>query len=151
MTAVVQNALKDPKFFTGGNAIFTASNGKGEHYTYRIRRPKPDMPFFVQLLTGPDNTQDYTYLGVFLPTGSRSSLVQYLQLTAKSKLRRESKPVQVFEWAVKSVSLKLAIPDGYAIQHEGKCCRCGRRLTVPESIEYGIGPECKKFFDGAII
>jgi hypothetical protein len=26
--------------------------------------------------------------------------------------------------------------------HEGKCCRCGRKLTVPASIASGIGPEC---------
>lgn len=30
------------------------------------------------------------------------------------------------------------------IWHEGKCGRCGRQLTVPESIESGFGPECVK-------
>ena len=28
------------------------------------------------------------------------------------------------------------------IWHEGRCGRCGRKLTVPSSIESGIGPEC---------
>jgi hypothetical protein len=27
--------------------------------------------------------------------------------------------------------------------HEGRCCVCGRKLTVPESVADGIGPECK--------
>jgi hypothetical protein len=26
--------------------------------------------------------------------------------------------------------------------HEGRCGRCGRRLTVPDSIASGYGPEC---------
>jgi hypothetical protein len=28
------------------------------------------------------------------------------------------------------------------VWHEGRCGACGRRLTVPESIERGLGPEC---------
>jgi hypothetical protein len=28
------------------------------------------------------------------------------------------------------------------VWHEGRCGRCGRALTVPESVERGIGPEC---------
>jgi hypothetical protein len=32
--------------------------------------------------------------------------------------------------------------------HEGKCGRCGRLLTVPSSIESGIGPECSKIMRG---
>jgi hypothetical protein len=32
--------------------------------------------------------------------------------------------------------------DGYRIQVEDACGRCGRALTDPESIDRGIGPEC---------
>ncbi|MGQ4872128.1 MAG: DUF6011 domain-containing protein, partial [Candidatus Thorarchaeota archaeon] len=34
----------------------------------------------------------------------------------------------------------VALPEKVRIWHEGKCGRCGRRLTVPESIESGYGP-----------
>ena len=30
------------------------------------------------------------------------------------------------------------------VWHEGRCGRCNRALTVPESIASGIGPECAK-------
>jgi hypothetical protein len=30
------------------------------------------------------------------------------------------------------------------IWHEGTCCRCGKRLTVPASIELGMGADCAK-------
>ncbi len=33
---------------------------------------------------------------------------------------------------------------GYKLVHEGRCGRCGRTLTVPESVTEGIGPECRK-------
>ena len=34
---------------------------------------------------------------------------------------------------------RITKADGW---HEGRCGRCGRKLTVPESIEAGYGPEC---------
>jgi hypothetical protein len=128
----MQNPIKSTEFFSGGNALFTVSNPQGTRYTFRIRKPKPDMPFFVSLLTGPDNESSYTYLGIYVPQ------IQAIRLTSKSRYTEDSLPVKVLRWAVKLPKL----PEGYAIQHEGRCCRCGRTLTVPESIDAGIGPEC---------
>lgn len=130
------HAITDSKFFTGGRAVFTVSNATGEHYTYRIGRSKEDQPLFVGLLTGPNNERDYTYMGIYTPeTGS-------VRLTAKSKYTPDTKPVKVIQWAIKQVREGKALPEGYSIQHEGRCCRCGRTLTDPLSIERGIGPEC---------
>lgn len=36
------------------------------------------------------------------------------------------------------------LPEQIEVWHEGRCGRCGRRLTVPESIANGLGPECIK-------
>jgi len=131
------NTIKDSKFFIGGNAIFTVSNGL-KHYTFKVRQPKKDSPYFVNMLTGPQNTSDYTYMGIFNPTWNK------VILTKKSKYTNESQPVNVFNWAMKVVKFDQKLPEGYSIQHEGKCCRCGRTLTTPESIANGIGPECAK-------
>lgn len=124
-------------FFEGGKAIFTVSNPVGDHYTYKITK-KEKGPFFVSLLTGPDNTSDYTYLGVYHPK-NRSVI-----LTAASKFKEESTPVRVIRWAIKMIVDGAIIPCGYTIRHEGRCCRYGRMLTTPESIDRGIGPECMK-------
>lgn len=35
------------------------------------------------------------------------------------------------------------IPPSLEVWHEGRCGRCGRALTVPESIASGIGPVCE--------
>jgi DNA-directed RNA polymerase subunit RPC12/RpoP len=34
------------------------------------------------------------------------------------------------------------LPEQIKVYHEAKCARCGHRLTVPESIETGFGPNC---------
>jgi len=130
--------MKDPSFFEGGKAIFTVANPQNDHYTYKIVHPE-NKPFFVYLLTGPDNTRSYSYLGLYNPG------LKQVFTTSKSKFNSDSLPVKVIQWAIKLVSQNKAIPDGYKIQHENKCCRCGRKLITPESIENGIGPEYIKF------
>jgi len=133
------------EFLCGGNATFTVANKEGVHYTYKIRKPDESAPYFVKMLTGPNNENDYSYLGIFNPNGEAGKV---LKLTAKSRLHDNSTPVRVFRWAAVLLRNKGALPAGYTIQHEGKCCRCGRTLTVPESIEEGIGPECKSIVQG---
>ena len=138
---MIKNSIEDPKFFEMGKAIFTVSNPANLHYTYKIVHPK-DKPFFVFMLTGQDNTSSYTYLGTYNPNN------KVVYLTAKSKFKDDSTPVKVVRWAIRKVAEHQEIPEGYKIQHEGHCCRCGRLLTTPESIQNGIGPECIKFWQG---
>jgi len=126
------------RFVTAGRAIFTVSNPKGERYTFRITKKdaseRGPMIFFAALLTGSNNENDYTYMGVVAG--------EQVRLTKASKYTTESKPVAVLAWALAVVNGKRNLPEGYAIRHEGRCGRCGRTLTVPESIDSGIGPEC---------
>lgn len=131
----------DRAWITAGKAHFTVSNPAGDRYTYRVvHRPGTDRfapKWFVGLLTGPDNTRHYTYLGILdAETGD-------VRLTDKSAYGNDARPVKVLRYALRHwVYGREEIPAGYAVHHEGRCCRCGRLLTVPESIESGIGPEC---------
>ena len=125
------------EFFFGGKAIFTVSNGKGERYTYKISKSDSGEVYFTSLLTGSDNESSYTYMGL----ADRNS---FLRLTGKSKYSEDSLPVKVFKWALKQIKEGKSLKEGYSIQHAGKCCRCGRTLTTPDSIGKGIGPECEK-------
>ena len=131
------NEIKDSRFFTAGNAKFTVSNPKGDHYTFRIGRRNETQPLFVSLMTGPDNESSFTYMGIFTPETNE------VRLTKNSKYTEDTLPVKVIRWAIKAVSTKN-IPEGYSIQHAGRCCRCGRTLTTPESINRGWGSECDK-------
>ena len=126
-------------FVLAGKAIFTVSNAKGDHYTFQVTRKETEgrpVTFFVALLTGPNNETDYTYMGVL------SQAVGTVILTKASKFNPESLPVKVAQWALALLWRNQPVPAGYAIQHEGRCGRCGRTLTVPESIQTGLGPEC---------
>ncbi len=134
------------KFVLAGNAYFTVRSLKtGVRYTYRVNRAdcsrcgKKDChcwnfpTYFVALLTGPDNTGDYTYLGMI-----RENL---FRLTRGSKMQESSVPVKAFRWVYEHL-VKRTLPPQTEIWHEGRCGVCGRPLTVPESIESGIGPVC---------
>jgi hypothetical protein len=126
------------QFLMGGNATFTVANAAGDHYTFKVRKPDERAPFFVSLLSGPDNESSYTYLGIFNPSSV------FVALTKASKFKPDSLPVQVVNWALRVINGECALPAGYAIQHAGKCGCCGRKLTHPESLLTGIGPECAR-------
>lgn len=131
--------IKNIQFIYGGNAIFTVSNGKGKHYTFKVRQ-KEGSPYFVSVLSRPER---YVYMGI-LTNGQ-------LKLTKKSKFKDTSQCIQVFNWSLNMIRQiqvnQKKLPKGYRIIHEGKCCRCGRTLTTPESVKKGIGPECEKMIN----
>lgn len=143
----LRSAAAALQFILAGNAYFTVRSAKtGVRYTFRVslgncqtcskqqacvcpRRP----PYFVNLLTGPENTSDYSYLGMITN--------KQFRLTRASKMKMDSVPVKAFCWVLEHL-VGSKLPPQTEIWHEGRCGRCGRMLTVPESIEAGLGPEC---------
>jgi len=133
------------QFLLAGNAYFTVRSTKtGTRYTFRVNKPQPNdtdkayygnqsTRYFVALLTGPENTDDYTYLGMIQGNQFR--------LTRASKMTANSGPVLAFKWVFEH-AVRHQLPPQCECWHEGRCGRCGRMLTVPESIERGIGPDC---------
>ena len=129
-----------------GKAIFTIYNGDGEHYTYKVSRKDNDASgrppvWFVSLLTGSDNHDDYTYLGML------SSVTGKFHTTRASRMSATSTPVKVISWALQYVWGGWNMPHGYGIKGEGRCGRCGRRLTHPDGVaddgyRLGYGPHC---------
>ena len=82
-----------------------------------------------------DNWSNYAYIGLLTQAG--------LRLTAKSNASEDAPSVKAFRYAWNAL-VNGVIPGTLEIWHEGSCGRCGRTLTVPESIASGIGPECAK-------
>lgn len=129
-------------FITAGNATFTIS-GREHRFTFKCRRKDPEpgsrytqATYFVSLLNGPDNTTDYCYLGILdIVTG-------YVRLTRGSKLSPSAPSVKAIQWALPRIWAQAPMPPAFEIRHEGRCGRCGRELTVPESVDTGFGPEC---------
>lgn len=124
------------RFALGGNARMTAVSHKtGQRFTYRIRRPSEEKPWFVQVLTGSDNEADYTFFGTIFPDGS-------FRHSRKAQVTEDAPSARAFAWLWSHLRLDGDLPQGLDLHHEGRCGRCGRTLTVPESIESGFGPEC---------
>lgn len=127
------------EFILGGHAIFTLV-GKVHRFTYRVDMVAAEVGrparYFVKLLTGQDNTQDYTYMGTLDATNG------FVRLTRASTFREDSLPVVAIRWALPQVFAGHELPAGAQLLHEGRCGRCGRVLTVPQSIQSGFGPEC---------
>jgi hypothetical protein len=132
---------KVKRFVLGGNAIITLESGiTSKHFTYKITRSKNDENlYFVKLLNGADNLSDYTYIGC------------YYADTKYFYPNKRYKGSVVYSWpkSLQAINFMFKfldnIPDKLHVYHEGRCCVCGRRLTTPESIEAGVGPECAKY------
>lgn len=132
-------------YIRGGRGRFTIVSRKtGERFTYRVSKPKDDSlngrtPLFIKVLTGGDNENAYTYLGCIWPEGFAHG--------KKSTISTDAKSYTAFDWAYRYIQ-RLA-ETGQSLDetdlefwHEGRCSKCGRALTVPESIEAGMGPVC---------
>lgn len=126
------------KFLTAGNALFTVRNAKsGSRFTFKVTKPKgTEGVHFVKVLTGSDNENDYSHLGtIFGSTSYRHG--------KKSPLKADAPSAIAFDWLfTNAVAKARALPPSVEIFHEGRCARCGRLLTVPESVTTGYGPEC---------
>lgn len=126
------------QFMLAGNSRFTIVSKKtGVRFTYRVRNAD-DKPAFVSVLTGPNNEDDYEFIGsifnsnVFVPG-------------RKSRIKRDAPSVTAFAWVIDRILKGLTLPN-LEFWHEGRCGRCARPLTDPVSIQSGFGPECIKHF-----
>lgn len=122
----------------GKAKVTLVSRASGARFTFQIKKAKedprwPGASWFVALLSGPDNQSDYNYLGLIkeAPGGPR------FRLTAKSRAGLDAP-------SVKAITFFLRHPEHEQLEvwHSGTCGRCGRELTVPSSIESGLGPVC---------
>lgn len=122
------------EFCLAGNARITLVSMKSGHrYTYRVKASKDGAVHFVSVLTGSDNEASYSYAGIIK---NRS-----FKRTAKSRIAADAPSMIAFMWAWERLEAGV-MPTQLEVWHEGRCGRCGRALTVPESIERGIGPDC---------
>ena len=141
MTTAILKHSDAIKFIFAGNATVTILNTKtGNRFTYNIKKLKTSTDenplFFIKVLTGPDV---YTFIGSMY----KDKKYRHSQ---KSKISENAQSVKVFNYVVLKL-IENKLDECVEIWHEGKCGRCGRQLTVPESIETGLGPECVKMIN----
>lgn len=136
MSKNILNHSDSLAFITAGKSTFTVLNpNTGNRFTYFVEKSKHSDLFFVKVLTGPDNNRHYSYIGI-LKDG-------LFKITDKSKFNNSANSVKVFCYVLNK--LKTNTLDSFIeILHEGKCGKCGKKLTTPISIKSGYGPDCFK-------
>jgi len=141
-----QTAATIREFAFAGDATFTVTSRKtGTRFTYRVEAlsgtDDAAGKWFVGVLTGPDNRHDYTYAGMVFeqPDGSHKPTQ-----TRNSKLPACAPSWMGFVWLVAQLNADADISRSAELDPMGKCGRCGRELTDPESIRTGLGPVCRE-------
>lgn len=127
------------RFILAGNATFTIVSAKtGTRFTYKIRAKEIDggrTLHFVSVLTGADNESDFTFLGTIFEG-------REFKHSKRSRIGSDAPSARAFVWSFNRI-MSNSLNNEASVHHEGKCGRCGRKLTVPRSIEIGLGPECE--------
>jgi hypothetical protein len=142
MIGKIENGGEAREFVLAGKARVTLKSlVTGDHFSYRItkNKPRPEYEYremwFVDLLSGPNNELDWRYMGVI---DARQDY--QFRVTDKSAVK-EGKGKEAWEWVWEKLRQGV-MDERVEVWHEGRCGRCGRLLTTPESISRGLGPEC---------
>lgn len=131
MTAV----LEKPFDIATHNGIVTMRSLRtGEHRTFRIWTKSKESNFMpgrrvVGLLSGPDNESDYRAFGVMDDDG-------------RIHLWRKHQGERFYQWAAAALSAPEQFLHQVEFSFDGRCRRCNRLLTDPDSVASGIGPHC---------
>ena len=122
------------------NGIYTVYNDtEGEHVTLRVTdhwipEELAKGKQVAKYLSGSDNDNSYTGFATIIGSSFK----------VWSRFNGDSNIVNAMK-ALMSSTAEERGEYGYNYAKEsGRCCKCGRTLTVPASINRGMGPECAK-------
>jgi len=141
------------------NGTYTVENAEtGEHRTFQIKtvQSSPERPNplagkrILSLLSGSDNENDYQSFGFVFEASDRLRVAVWKRcltpaFTAYASLFEKLARVLPDEALPESELLDL--PYGskrYNVRLAKRCSRCNRKLTHPDSLVTGIGPECSE-------
>tara|TARA_R110000772_G_scaffold66676_7_gene148385 strand:- start:4847 stop:5269 length:423 start_codon:yes stop_codon:yes gene_type:complete len=128
---------KSKRFILAGNSTFTVvSKSTQTRYTFKIKTSRTGDVLFVSYL---NNTDSYKFLGTIF----KNNATPYKYFHSRKHTNPTSIVNKTFDWVYRTIQEQNQSNfDLIELWHEGKCGRCGRKLTVPSSIESGIGPFC---------
>lgn len=147
MAGSFQEATDLRRFLLAGRATLTVeARASRSRFTFKFSRPEVlpneirERPIWVSVLSGPDNTSDYAYLGTIWIDAQGIWAYRHGK---KSSVGEDAPSVRAARWFLALLQRDPAkLFEQAEVYHAGRCGRCGRKLTVPESITTGFGPEC---------
>ena len=134
-TAELETTIDDFDIRTHNGCVTMTNPETGQHRTVKIRTQKDDAKFapgerIISILSGPCNETDFRGFG-FVKKDGRVAVWSRHRGTALEKIARMIEDPSRFH------------ARGIEFQVEGRCIKCNRKLTDPESIRLGIGPVCR--------
>ncbi len=115
----------------GRSRVTLKSLKTGDHYTYEVVAKDEHGPHFVRVLGGEDN---WLYIGTIFERRG-------FKWTRKAVCSNTAPAYVAFSWVFGFLAVGH-MPATVEVWHSGRCGRCGRELTDPESIARGLGPVC---------
>ena len=130
-------------YIKGGHGVVTLQSPSGKHYTYCFKKPKNPEKFdlFTLFAYCIEGKHQYRYVGMLSRKGFRK--------TTNSEYEVDSEQFKGARFIVKMALHDFDTP--MVLYHEGVCSCCGKKLTKPESIIRGIGPQCFKSMSTAVV
>lgn len=135
------------------DGTYTVAFSDGSHRTFRLntldeagasRNSYPAGSQHISLLVGNDNENSFARIGIVanrqLIHRWRSVQTYQGRVATDEQLSRMDEGVRVLLSADGNAQTSYGL--AYAMA-SGRCCRCGRTLTVPASLHAGMGPECR--------
>lgn len=139
------------------NGTYTVSHPEHGHYTIKLHTVTGDSELagkrIFSLLVGASNETDYEGVAFW------NDDARFASVWKRHRSPTSTMTVDAYNWqsSWSKVEKKLGVllglalrersywhEEGYELLLEGRCVRCNRKLTTPESIRTGIGPECAK-------
>ena len=143
------------KYILGGEAIFTVFPIKQDKkyvfkcnqlITYEKNVKIKHNRYFLNVLTGSINTNDYTYVGTIDTLESKNPNILTLRITNKSGMTADAPSYKLFDNLLYNLQCQpehiATLLDRIKVYHDGTCSNCGRQLTDIVSTALGMGPVC---------
>lgn len=116
-----------PLLITAGNALLTFESIKtGKHHTFHFSEHKDDQ-------------------GTFYSVRANNKIIGHIKDMALHYFPRTKVPSPeqgAMAWIWRNVLSPHKLEKYLRVYHNGRCAKCGRKLTTPESINRGLGPDC---------
>lgn len=132
------------EFILAGNALFTLKSLRTDaHYTFKVeRRMRIDVATGKQVAVSPPS---WIVKVLFRPANDDARNYRYIGAINSNKYfaraTNDPQPSAIgFQWCWEHLD---RCGERFEFNHSGRCGRCGRLLTTPESVAAGIGPECQ--------
>lgn len=131
--------IENPRqFILAGRAFFTLQNiVTKKHLTFRVSKCDDKRMYFVSVCNSYDT---FMFIGNLYANEDKTkfNFVKSKRLNDEN----EALSLKTFNWIKTEILENCKNFLEMEFLHFGKCSVCGRKLTTPESIKIGIGPDC---------